>query len=393
MDTPQELLSLLRVNAVLLPIKKETKQPTRRGWQKIEYSETLKPTYQTSLTNAAAIGVSLGTPSGNLCSIDFDDQSALDEFLDLNPRLSGTLRTTAKRGANLWIVLNDSPPTTRKLKRNGEPIGEWRSTGSHTIITGQHPEGFAYRRAVDLPPLRLAYSEIVWPKEWATSPPYHLSQLSQSSPIFQSSQSSPSLNPLHDIRGKIEASEKARDDLNSNESLKRLYCQFVEKRFTPRQGARNSDLIDLITFNFRAVGYNQLLALARAFYEVNQDVFTDPLDQHMREAQSHQATCERKWHADLLPVERAIVATLPPRQLEAFRICRDLSLLDAHESPVGFFYLSCPNLGDRLALDVKQAHRILQQFRSSGIIEATEEGIRHAKGIRGKATRYRWNLP
>lgn len=389
MKTPDEILVLLGVDAVLLPIRTGTKAPSRKAWTKIEYPESLKASYQRSLKTAPALGVSLGKPSMGLCSIDFDDDNALEEFLLLNPPLQASLRTTASRGANVWIVITDEIPASRKLSERGRAIGEWRATGNQTIISGQHPSGAEYRIIVHSPPVWISYGEIVWPDKWA-SPPLYSSPSSQTS---LSSQCSPSLNPLHDIGTRIAAAAESLELLEANESLARLYRLFVGKHFTPRQGSRNSDLIALITFNFRAVGKTQLIGLAKAFYELNQDVFTDSLDQHMREACAHLTACDTEWRNTLTDSESKTISSFPARLVEAFRICRDLAAIDTVESIPGFFFLSCSDLADRLSLDVKQAHRILQNFRCCGIVEAIEEGTRRAKGIRGRATRYRWNLP
>ena len=113
---PNEILSLLGVPAVLLPIRKGTKAPTRSKWQKLTFASTQTPAYQRSLSNAFAIGVSLGEASQNLCSIDFDDDNALETFLALNPLLKSTLRTRGQRGANLWIIIEGPLPRSQMMK-------------------------------------------------------------------------------------------------------------------------------------------------------------------------------------------------------------------------------------------------------------------------------------
>jgi Bifunctional DNA primase/polymerase, N-terminal len=101
---PSEILRRLEVDAVLLPIRSGTKCPNRKEWQKLSFTQTQELTFQRSLKNAPAIGVLLGSASGGLCSIDFDDDDFLKRFLEMNPKLEMTLRTTARRGANLWIL-------------------------------------------------------------------------------------------------------------------------------------------------------------------------------------------------------------------------------------------------------------------------------------------------
>lgn len=260
----------LEVDAVLLPIRRGTKRPNRKAWQNLSFADTQEPNFQRSLRSAPAIGVSLGSASGGLCSIDFDDDDFLKRFLELNPKLVGTLRTTARRGANLWIVLDDIPPPSRKLVFEGTAVGEFRSDKNQTLIAGLHPQGFTYRKLVDAAPVRLPYSAIQWPEETTGSPPApaHSSQSSKSS------QSLHTLNPLHNIKEQMEAVKVAEKELAGNSSLSRLYRMFIAKRFTPRQGNRNQDLVAMVTFLFRAMGKTQAIALARTFHQVNQDIST-----------------------------------------------------------------------------------------------------------------------
>ena len=159
---PETILELLGVDAVLLPIRRGTKAPVRKGWPDLRFAATQVPAYQASLKRATAIGVLLGSASGNLCSIDFDEDEALAEFLELNPQIAGSLRTTGKRGANVWLKLKGSYPSTIKLKHRGNPAGEWRGDRNQTIITGQHKEGGEYKVTVNAPPISAHFEEIHW---------------------------------------------------------------------------------------------------------------------------------------------------------------------------------------------------------------------------------------
>jgi hypothetical protein len=385
---PSEILKRLEVDAVLLPIRRGTKRPNRKEWQKLSFADTQEPNFQRSLASASAIGVLLGRASGGLCSIDFDDDEFLKRFLEMNAKLKGTLRTTARRGANLWIVLEGTPPPSRKLVFEGTAVGEFRSDNSQTLIAGLHPVGGSYQRLVDAPPLRLPYGAIQWPEgvEGAPPPPTHFSQSSEYS------QSLHTLNPLHNIRERMKGREDAEKELSGNSSLSRLYRMFVAKRFTPRQGNRNQDLVAMVAFLFRAVGKTQAIALSRAFHQTNQDIFHDPLEQHLREAEAHYAACERDWRSSLSESEKRAVESLPDSHAEAFRVCRDLAAHQDQSSTVGDFFLSYNDLADRLGLHPPQAQRILLVFESGGWIEITEKGTRHTKGQPGRATRYRWNF-
>ena len=83
------------------------------------------------------LGVLLGKPSDRLCTIDLDNDSDVEPFLDANPRLRDTTRTKRVRGCNSWVrIVGDYPPNT-VLKVDGKILGEWRADGNQTIIYGQ----------------------------------------------------------------------------------------------------------------------------------------------------------------------------------------------------------------------------------------------------------------
>ena len=122
------------------------------------------PVYLAELTTGN-IGVAQGAVSNGLCSIDLDVDAEIDGFLTLNPKLRTTLRTKGERGCNVWFRnVGESCPTS-KIKTNGERSwGEFRGSGSQTIIYGEHPNGCDYRFLVEAPPVQIDISEIVWPK-------------------------------------------------------------------------------------------------------------------------------------------------------------------------------------------------------------------------------------
>ena len=93
-------------------------------------------------------------------------------FLRVNPFLEETLRTKGRRGANLWVTIYDEkiPPMTHLKDASGEPIGEWRSDRSYTLIAGKHPNGMSYETVVAAKPLEIAFEEIKWPDGWGNLP-------------------------------------------------------------------------------------------------------------------------------------------------------------------------------------------------------------------------------
>ena len=169
---PQAILQALGREAVLLPIREGTKATMVKGWPEKTFEDTRTPAYQNLLEGASAIAVSLGAPSGGICSIDFDCEEAMRVFLRVNPFLEETLRTKGRRGANLWVTIYDEkiPPMTHLKDASGEPIGEWRSDRSYTLIAGKHPNGMSYETVVAAKPLEIAFEEIKWPDGWGNLP-------------------------------------------------------------------------------------------------------------------------------------------------------------------------------------------------------------------------------
>lgn len=326
--TPEEILDLLQVDAVLIPIKKVekgekgTKASAVRKWSTLEFKNTQVETYQRRLAAAPAIAVCLGSQSEGICSIDFDDDSALDEFIAINPDLKTSLTTAGKRGCNIWVKVRGEYPRTKKLKRGDDPIGEWRSSGGYTIISGLHPDGVTYKVLVDAPPLSINFGEINWPVTW-TSPevitPSPLSPLSQYSVFSEFSKTSESsiYQSKKSLIERDREARNAREKLAKDGKLSKLYDRYISRVFTPKQGSRNKSLVDMVTFLFHAVGRTRLIELVTAFHQTNYDIFLDSLSDHMNEATAHIEALEADFLTKLSPSELAIVQQLPPQHLAA----------------------------------------------------------------------------
>ena len=389
---PEGILRLLEVDAVLIPIKKGTKASSVKGWSKLEFKRTQVATCQRRLEAAPAIAVCLGSQSEGICSIDFDDDSALVEFIDLNPSLKTSLTTTGKRGCNIWLKITGDYPRTKTLKRGDDPLGEWRSSGGYTIISGLHPDGVSYKVLVDGHPMSMDFEAINWPESW-TSPevntPSSSSPLSEYSVISETSEPSIYQTPKTLIERDLEA-RIAREKLAKDVKLSKFYDRYISRIFTPKQGSRNKSLMDMVTFLFHTVGRTRLIELVTAFHQTNYDIFIDPLTHHMNEATAHLEALEENFLTKLSPSELAIVQQLPPQHLEAFRICRDLALADREESPVGKFFISFNELAERLATSPAQAGRVIEALISLETFEVILKGRRYQKGRKPSATLYRW---
>jgi phage/plasmid-associated DNA primase len=157
------LRGLLGDDVVLLPCDHGKKGPRGKKWQLTEISAMSDPDYLKRLSEAESIAVLLGEPSGDLCSIDIDDDEELEKFLALNPKLSETLCSRGKRGGNLWVRLRGKYPPTNAIKTSdGESWGEWRAAGACTMIHGVHPDGMRYHRSPEVPLIEVNFDEIQW---------------------------------------------------------------------------------------------------------------------------------------------------------------------------------------------------------------------------------------
>lgn len=150
---------------VFLAIAKGNKGPTQSGWQKITHEESVRPEYINRLL-LGNIGVLLGKPSGNLCTIDIDSDNRIEEFEKLNPKLLETFQSKGARGRNYWVIVKGDYPPLTKIKAGTEDWGEWRSDGGQTVISGTHPSGCEYTYPVTgKKAIEIEFSEIVWPDD------------------------------------------------------------------------------------------------------------------------------------------------------------------------------------------------------------------------------------
>lgn len=161
-DELNEIRSLLGRRAVLLHVKHGEKKPAANEWQLTTLDQTLESGYEKRLLSGN-IGVLVGRSSNGLCSIDIDEDSEVEPFLTLNPRLRQSLRTKGARGCNIWVQIKGDHPKGYKIKTNdGSDFGEWRADGMQTVISGQHPNGHPYNFVVYKKPIAINFDEIIW---------------------------------------------------------------------------------------------------------------------------------------------------------------------------------------------------------------------------------------
>lgn len=197
---------------------------------------------------------------------------------------------------------------------------------------------------------------------------------------------------------RINQSEIAEKELKANKRLWKLYRQWIESKYTARQGERNGQTVNMMTFLARAVCESTALRLAKYYWRINQDQFADSLEQHMTEANAQLRNTLGSWLESLPAHERELVAGLPEKQRAAFRICRALASLHKGNSPRGSFFLSHRDLGRRLETSDSQAGRIFRQLEGLQCLKLGDVGEQWTTlpdgqiGNKGVASSYRWQM-
>jgi phage/plasmid-associated DNA primase len=220
-DKVDELLRLLDADPasgrtpVLLPIEGGTKGPKVAGWNSKSWEDMGRPDWVAQVEEHENTGVLLGPPSGHLVTLDFDSEEYFPEFLRVNPKLAGSLRTRGNRGCQVWMyMLADPfldrfampmypqrhikvrhrtqflqvPDPQRPGEMRSEPleIVEWRGGAVQSVVAGRHPSGKHYQTIVEAPPVRIRFREIVWPEfcgaEWVA--PFVDALIAQCGPQF-----------------------------------------------------------------------------------------------------------------------------------------------------------------------------------------------------------------
>ena len=162
--------------ALLVRVAPHGKNPTDKAWQRIGVERMNDPVYLATLDNHGCnVGVALGAQSSGLCTCDIDDNDEIAKFLDCNPGLAETLRTTRVRGANFWLQIEGDYPASGTIRnKDGKAIGEWRSTGNQTVISGAaidrrkgETEPTKYRViSKTMVPAKLPFAALTWPADW-----------------------------------------------------------------------------------------------------------------------------------------------------------------------------------------------------------------------------------
>ena len=407
------------LGAVVIPVYR-SKKPKYRYWRSLDYTKCRSKELLSLYDEHTNIGIVQGVPSSGLISIDFDADEPLKEFLELNPDLKCTMTTSAARGANLWFKIQGNYPPLTRLKRGGKIWAEWRSTGAYTVLHGLHADGMPYK-SHDKKPLRICHEHIRFPDDVlfkasiernssatlnaapVTTPlhPALLHHCTTSSIIMDSADSpnygagavSTQLSPkliLSNMKSREEALNKFKAE---NPHLHRLYLKLIDQKYHAQPHQRNDFLNEAVPFLYRAVAPKLILPLVEFFYIVHKPIFHDSLSQHTKEAKALLRGVSETYLSSLSPDEQELLQALVEGEQIAYRILRDLAMRVTDDSPLRLFFMSADEMGLRLGISSMQAHRILKdKLAKPGIIQVLENGVRRAKGQRGIATTYRWNV-
>lgn len=161
-----EIRSILGEGLTLLPIHSGTKKPKREKWTEFTSEVMGDPEYLKLFEGDANVGVITGSASNGLCAIDLDDDEALEEFLVSNPELRNCATVRGKKGAKIFIITNENPPSRKISNADGVKIGEFLGVGQQAVVHGLHPEGPIYEWICKEPPMKLSLKEVVLPDGW-----------------------------------------------------------------------------------------------------------------------------------------------------------------------------------------------------------------------------------
>jgi hypothetical protein len=118
-----------------------------------------------------------------------------------------------------------------------------------------------------------------------------------------------------------------------------------------------------------------------------------PPEQHHYEAQKMIESVAVSYRESLSAIERKIYDMLPGVEQDAFRILRDLALWSEPKRGSFEFFMSCKQLGDRLQIDRRTAHRILRRFEEDyRLIKCVVRGKLWVPGEKPQASIFRWLL-
>lgn len=182
----------------------------------------------------------------------------------------------------------------------------------------------------------------------------------------------------------------------TNPKLFGFYLSQVNPRWKGQKHARNAILMEIVPFLFTAVCHEAALVLAGMFYQLNQHVFHDPIEKHVREAEHLWQALELDYVERLSPEELKRYSLLDELRKTVFRIARSLAN-EINEIPYGSLTMPRHHWAVRLQCSPATVQKVIGQFCDLGIVECTRKGRSHQMtedGMeQGICSVYRWSLP
>jgi hypothetical protein len=198
----------------------------------------------------------------------------------------------------------------------------------------------------------------------------------------------------NEVLANIEAANQRREALKRRfPELAELYEKFVEPKFQAAAGYRNGFIVEAAPFILRVVCGALALQLIEFFYEMHQHLFNDTLEDHRYEAKKMLESVAASYRDGLNAIVQQIYDALTGIEQDAFRILRDLALWPDPRCGSFEFFMSCKQLGDRLQIDRRTAHRILRRFEEDyRLIKCVLKGKLWVPGEKPQASVFRWLL-
>ena len=220
-----------------------------------------------------------------------------------------------------------------------------------------------------------------------SSEPLHLNLQSTSCTLHTA------LGSADNVLARMDADARAATWLESLPPLVRnAYRRHFDRHFVLAHGTRNSTLTIAAPALVRRLSFDVALSVLMAFYDLYREWWNDPRARHEREA-----------IAVLKNATAALVAAMPDREHSiyerlstetrraAFRIARDLALINDRGDACAFFLSEC-ELASRIDVSDSAARETLQDFARWGILTLLERGERRMLGKQRRATRWKWML-
>ncbi len=398
-STPIERLrELLGKDVLLLHWPLGTKG-TPQKWGHLTIEAMNDPRYLEKLATGN-VGVALGQKSNGLCAIDLDRDELVEPFLATNPKLTATLQTHGARGRVFWVRILGEYPPNKKLKRNGEALGEWRADGLQSIVAGIHPATQQpYRFVNEAKPVEIAFGKIVWPEGVSL----------REKPTESKSSSQ--------CGGREPASEFTHDAHDSQESddLQELKVVKVCRVCGDLSGATEDEIVALCVPNRAHENNARLFDLARGVKTLERERGQEYSERDLKRVFGRwfrkSRPCLRAgqtraqyWDEFLRGGDVAQVAldegglltawqqtkkSEPPEWARVFKsaagrmlvsLCWQLQKLAGEHD----FFLSCYSAGKLLQVTPVHTASLLRALVAKGVLRIVE------KGCTGKATRYRF---